>query len=354
MNLFFPKKDASVCRFCLDSKAPENSAGEDARLVAPCACRGSSKFVHVACLRRWQSEVVSSSTSESALERANTCPVCKSSLIVDGKDFEPQAYASPGNGDSDNRVEQRAWLASILSGRFFAGGHTADSARPRGCSTNQRSPQIGLGTLLVAARPHQSESLQGSVVLITDCERFNGDNGCTIRWQGVNLDIVLQDYMDPVCEAAEMAASATVANRIGSLQVCVLAGGPLFSDRHPNGLYTVISSLPYPGGLQVATTVEQNGRSVHVSKPLTQSAATGAIYETMQGVQDTMTAEVLLVARGFTSWEEEDLNRDLRSGLWRKTLIQVDDLSGYADGSYEHTQRFRRLNRPQNCGCTCQ
>jgi len=51
------------CRFCL-----EESSLED--LLAPCKCEGTGRFVHAACLRRWQQEVASD-------ERAAVCSVCR-------------------------------------------------------------------------------------------------------------------------------------------------------------------------------------------------------------------------------------------------------------------------------------
>jgi hypothetical protein len=40
---------ASVCRFCFSS---------DGELMAPCSCKGSNEWLHVACLREWQRQVV--------------------------------------------------------------------------------------------------------------------------------------------------------------------------------------------------------------------------------------------------------------------------------------------------------
>ena len=39
----------SNCRFCLDSHDTAND-----RLISPCACKGSAKYVHQACLQKWR------------------------------------------------------------------------------------------------------------------------------------------------------------------------------------------------------------------------------------------------------------------------------------------------------------
>lgn len=49
------------CRFCLEE-------GDSANLLSPCGCSGTARFVHSACLRRWQQE-----TNDN---RAYRCQVC--------------------------------------------------------------------------------------------------------------------------------------------------------------------------------------------------------------------------------------------------------------------------------------
>lgn len=47
-----------------------NEQREDARLVSPCACRGSSAYVHVGCLKAWHGQQTS---------HVNQCPTCEQS-----------------------------------------------------------------------------------------------------------------------------------------------------------------------------------------------------------------------------------------------------------------------------------
>ena len=42
-------EDAMICRICLGDDAPE-------QMIAPCTCRGSSKFVHRFCLDEWRAQ----------------------------------------------------------------------------------------------------------------------------------------------------------------------------------------------------------------------------------------------------------------------------------------------------------
>jgi len=58
------------CRFCLDSLLKEYDS-----FIRPCACRGTSEYVHESCLRKW------------ALidpdENAQICPVCNEQYTID-------------------------------------------------------------------------------------------------------------------------------------------------------------------------------------------------------------------------------------------------------------------------------
>ncbi len=51
-----------LCRFCFDGE-------EEGELVAPCACKSGQRWVHLECLRKWQTAVMHT-------ERAVRCQVC--------------------------------------------------------------------------------------------------------------------------------------------------------------------------------------------------------------------------------------------------------------------------------------
>jgi hypothetical protein len=53
-----------ICRFCLDEHNKEEN-----KLVAPCHCIGSVKYVHIKCLIRWR--------AVGPIEFANFCQLCR-------------------------------------------------------------------------------------------------------------------------------------------------------------------------------------------------------------------------------------------------------------------------------------
>eukprot|EP00959_Pyramimonas_sp_CCMP1952_P253708 5300428-Pyramimonas_sp.AAC.1 len=44
-----PEGEGNVCKLCLEASG-ESELDE---LVAPCACRGSSQYIHKSCLKKW-------------------------------------------------------------------------------------------------------------------------------------------------------------------------------------------------------------------------------------------------------------------------------------------------------------
>jgi hypothetical protein len=57
------------CRICFDTVSPPyDPSPELGRLISPCICRGSSRYVHAACLQTWR---------ETSSQAFYTCPTCK-------------------------------------------------------------------------------------------------------------------------------------------------------------------------------------------------------------------------------------------------------------------------------------
>ena len=56
------EEEERLCRFCFDGE-------EEGELVAPCACKSGQRWVHLECLRKWQTAVMHT-------ERAVRCQVC--------------------------------------------------------------------------------------------------------------------------------------------------------------------------------------------------------------------------------------------------------------------------------------
>lgn len=60
--------ETKLCRICLDN--------DDPRMIAPCKCKGTNKWIHRRCLDNWRCE------SEVAF---HTCPTCKVNYVLDIK-----------------------------------------------------------------------------------------------------------------------------------------------------------------------------------------------------------------------------------------------------------------------------
>ena len=83
---------ARACRFCLVGDDDVDVSGAPLvcdQLVAPCACSGTQKWVHVGCLRRWQHISVRDGGA-----RRSTCAVCKSKYRVSRKQDRQRESAS--------------------------------------------------------------------------------------------------------------------------------------------------------------------------------------------------------------------------------------------------------------------
>lgn len=73
-------KEEKICRYCFESE-------ESGELISPCRCTGGQKWVHLACLRRWQRGVLVSQPTHPDLYgddvRHRICNVCKSSYTCE-------------------------------------------------------------------------------------------------------------------------------------------------------------------------------------------------------------------------------------------------------------------------------
>ena len=69
--------DERLCRYCFDGD-------EEGELISPCNCKGGQRYVHTACLRRWQRMVLVSQPTHPAFYRDDLrhhrCNVCASAF----------------------------------------------------------------------------------------------------------------------------------------------------------------------------------------------------------------------------------------------------------------------------------
>ncbi|XP_073463772.1 probable E3 ubiquitin-protein ligase MARCHF10 isoform X1 [Aquarana catesbeiana] len=72
--------EGDLCRICFTGdKTPEN------QLVAPCRCKGSLKYVHKECMKKW---LLSKIKSGAALSAVKTCEMCKQNLECNFEEFD--------------------------------------------------------------------------------------------------------------------------------------------------------------------------------------------------------------------------------------------------------------------------
>lgn len=73
-------EDEKICRYCFEDE-------EDGELISPCACKGGQRYVHLACLRRWQRMVLVSQSTHPAFytddARHHECNVCKTAFTCE-------------------------------------------------------------------------------------------------------------------------------------------------------------------------------------------------------------------------------------------------------------------------------
>ena len=102
------EEDEKLCRFCFEE--------EEGELIAPCACKGGQKYVHLSCLRRWQRNC------HSRLIRRS---------IIDVKRFICNAL--------QDAVHQSASDAARVDGIVYRVG---TSGAHRACLRHRRSPRL--------------------------------------------------------------------------------------------------------------------------------------------------------------------------------------------------------------------
>eukprot|EP00439_Symbiodinium_sp_Y106_P078175 s275_g16.t6 len=93
-----PSRDKAQCRFCLET------GGDD--LIAPCMCKGHSKWVHRRCLDKWRSE-------GRGVRSFTHCPTCHFAYLMELK-------RAPTETEQHIRERRRAILRRAV-GQFFLG-----------------------------------------------------------------------------------------------------------------------------------------------------------------------------------------------------------------------------------------
>jgi len=180
-----------LCRFCLE-KDERKSA-----LVSPCKCKGSQKYVHIHCLKRWQKTLLVERIRYA--EAAYTCSVCKSKFSI-----EPPKIS---------RLQEILFVPQSLVSRAYNW-----LTLPR----TRTFPGLQAGNLLVASNfVSRNSAFYHSVVLVTEYSSFSGSRGVVVNSPSLNNTLSHQDFPD-------------------NLHVHVGYGGPV----DPN-LMSVLHNNPY-------------------------------------------------------------------------------------------------------------
>ena len=73
----------SECRICLENNSEE-------QLISPCACDGTSKWVHESCLQRWREENVGH-------ENSRRCEICNTPYLIE-REYALETYTTLHEG----------------------------------------------------------------------------------------------------------------------------------------------------------------------------------------------------------------------------------------------------------------
>jgi len=101
---------SSVCRFCMSP---------DGELISPCMCRGSNEWVHVTCLRQWQTNVLLTQSTHPKYQTSidRICNVCLEPFTGKGipTSRHEQIMNYLGGSDLSNAVSPGNLLVSTRS-----------------------------------------------------------------------------------------------------------------------------------------------------------------------------------------------------------------------------------------------
>lgn len=80
------EQSRKVCRICFEDET------EEKKVISPCLCKGSSKYIHLDCLNAWIA-------SQGGIKDAKKCEVCKFTFNVEVKKVKK---CDPREGMSEN------------------------------------------------------------------------------------------------------------------------------------------------------------------------------------------------------------------------------------------------------------
>jgi len=285
-----------VCRFCLEDVdlALLDDTSSSARIVAPCACKGTSAMVHLSCLKKWQDTRLAQQLSPDEWEQGSLCPVCRERLMVDG-----------------------APLLSSISSIILC---------------------VGPGSLLVATEQLEGEgrTFHRSVILI--CSMQTGS-----RVRGV--DLTRRASLSPTWgQAAEQARTDTG----------LFLGGPVCGGRLGVVQYVALSTFPAQGREAAVVRRQDNLPGLFGPEPwsaLNESQALQVIRrEEEQDVVPSEQSEKLLLYQGHCVWVRGQLEGEICRGLWAVCNASAADIFEVPPEALWHQLvASSRLSRANSC-----
>lgn len=263
-----------------DAEIEGHNAG---RVVSPCACKGTAALVHLACLRRWQASLLERRLTEEAQNRALSCPVCCSALVVDGEPLVPLVppAARPG------------------------------AVRP--------------GTLLVATERLEGEGRTFHRAVVLVCQAYPR-GPAQLELGGPVRGIDLTRSLSGADVAPELHLPGSV-----DLEVQLRSGGPVCGGRLGVVRFVPLATFPFEDAVEV---VAARGASPGVFAPLRWDGGYEAREAQLFAMQQARRAAVatagpapkLFLFRGHAAWGRGQLEAEIRNGSWATCAGVVEDL----------------------------
>lgn len=291
-----------LCRVCFTGAEED----EGQQLISPCRCQGSQKYVHVACLRRWQCSVQLSGSNHPE-ERVNenrhtVCNVCRSPF-----DLPPQDRGAMMADLAGVRAEQVAPGMLLVTKRT----RVEDGAAASAAQLN-----LAIRAFLASKAAHFREA----VYILTEVVRRipgGGSSGDTII--GVNLSRPLEGAIDVARLDGGIPEAELQAHARRGIHVCWMNGGPL----EPR----TVSSMLCVKRLPQARREEFYAR--HGVHELVSGTAS-VVWGSMSGVMAVAAEEAqcplpegspdrgiaVLAWAGFAQWSRMQLLGELARGSW--------------------------------------
>eukprot|EP00927_Polykrikos_kofoidii_P065356 TRINITY_DN61114_c0_g1_i1.p1 TRINITY_DN61114_c0_g1~~TRINITY_DN61114_c0_g1_i1.p1 ORF type:complete len:376 (+),score=35.73 TRINITY_DN61114_c0_g1_i1:65-1129(+) len=327
---------SAVCRFCLEDVTDATRDGTDAdqsRAVMPCACRGTAALVHVTCLRKWQTAILSHRLTDESVRRAMVCEVCREPLVVDGHTLEPvipkcarslcvgTLLVATENLEGVGRTFHHS---VILVCQFESGG------RVRAVDLTRALPLDGLDTFFRCSSEHAS-------AVRTAISAASSAQQCA--------PVATSAFGNPT-EGAPAPSETLPIPPVRCLQ-----GGPVCGGRFGVVQYTVLATFVEPSRSSQVLAPSDDTRGLYCSgiwETLNARELAVAVHRFVHrlgGAESDGQGAQLLLFKGHTAWARGQLESEIQRGNWAVCMVTAADIFGTP--SSELWERLRASGRLQ-------